>query len=284
MRRRVLTVILIGIGCVVGLTYLVTTLTNGDDNTASIHDALIMNETAYTAGLAQPFVLFQQPAAPKVVFLTAKSRGVVPDYVMERFKKFTVGYSIEFFDDQRCRHSLYPFGPKVVAKFDGLRGAHKADLWRYCMMFLHGGVYCDIKTVLTRQISEISPRMHHNYTVISISMNGESMYNGFLSMVPRNPIMMECINHILDTPLPVRNYLVFCKFMYVLLEKYLGKVQVGTTRDWTFYQETKTTKCARRDWYGHCQLEWRDANNKMMSIVRDPDYPWEKNVAKWQNK
>ena len=77
-----------------------------------------------------------QPSRPPVLFLTYRSRAEVPDYVWERFAKYTKGYTIEFFDDTRCRLSLYPFGPTVMKKFDSLRGAHKADLWRYCMMYV----------------------------------------------------------------------------------------------------------------------------------------------------
>ena len=38
------------------------------------------------------------------------------------------------------------FSEEVVYTFDKLKpGAYKADLWRYCVMYITGGIYLDIK-------------------------------------------------------------------------------------------------------------------------------------------
>lgn len=234
-------------------------------------------ETSFTL---MPMIT-QQPSRPPVLFLTYRSRAEVPDYVWQRFAKYTKGYTIEFFDDTRCRLSLYPFGPTVMKKFDSLRGAHKADLWRYCMMYQHGGVYSDIKTVMTRQLSEIVPREDHNYTVLGMSRYGDQIYNGFLALVPRNPVMMESIHHVVKTPVKEakREYLVFCFALHSLLSAYLGQLRAGTVRDWTFFKETlTTTTCAagERDKYGHCKIVWKNEQGDVMAVARDRNYPWSK--------
>ena len=63
------------------------------------------------------------------------------------------------------------FNKKVLDKFNNLTGAHKADLWRYCILFLNGGIYLDIKTVLRKPLSEIFTREDTWYTVASKNQN-----------------------------------------------------------------------------------------------------------------
>ena len=51
------------------------------------------------------------------------------------------------FDDNDCREFIKThFKPEVLWAYDSLTpGAYKADLWRYCVLFIHGGIYLDIK-------------------------------------------------------------------------------------------------------------------------------------------
>ena len=55
------------------------------------------------------------------------------------------------FDDDMCRTFINKhFGKRVVLAFDSLiPGAYKADLWRYCVLYIYGGMYIDIKLQTT---------------------------------------------------------------------------------------------------------------------------------------
>ena len=59
----------------------------------------------------------------------------------------TPGFEHHLFDDEDCRDMIEKnFDPTVLVAYDKLiPGAFKADLWRYCVLYLHGGVYLDIK-------------------------------------------------------------------------------------------------------------------------------------------
>lgn len=272
----------VGVTVLVVILYFVLQLSGDDKGSQAHHRQALTLSSSYTQVAAPDPILFAQPARPPVLFLTYKSRDQVPEYVWERFRRYTEGFTIEFFDDDRSRSSLYPFGPTVLKKFDQLHGAHRADLWRYCMMYLHGGVYCDIKTVLQKQLGELVPDPYQNYTVLAwctTKRYGESIHNAFLGLVPRNPVMMESILHVLDSRYPLWEYLEFCRFLHRALTVYLGPLKKGTIRDWTFYEEVMTSgKCdkAQRDRYGFCPLEWRDESDHVVALSRDPLYPWAK--------
>ena len=59
-------------------------------------------------------------------------------------------WEYHFFDNNACRDFIKEHFPKkVLDAYDNLiPGAYKADLWRYCVLYIHGGLYVDNKCVL----------------------------------------------------------------------------------------------------------------------------------------
>ena len=60
------------------------------------------------------------------------------------------GWDYRFYSDKDARLFLQThFPPEVLEAFDALiPGAFKADLFRYCVLFICGGVYADIDMLL----------------------------------------------------------------------------------------------------------------------------------------
>ena len=65
-----------------------------------------------------------------------------------------------FFDDLASRNFIKDNFPKeVVNAYDQIvPGASKADLWRYCVLYIQGGVYCDIKQELITPLNKVLPK------------------------------------------------------------------------------------------------------------------------------
>ena len=61
--------------------------------------------------------------------------------------KRTPGFEHRLFDDDDCRNFIADnFPSDVLIAYDSIvPGAFKADMWRYCVLFINGGVYMDIK-------------------------------------------------------------------------------------------------------------------------------------------
>jgi len=74
------------------------------------------------------------------------------------FIRLNPDYSFEFFDDQRMQAYMeqeFP-GRKILEVFNRIRiPASKADIWRYCILFKQGGVYCDIDSALGLPLREL---------------------------------------------------------------------------------------------------------------------------------
>ena len=79
-------------------------------------------------------------------------------------------------------------------------GAYKSDLFRYCYLWVNGGVYADIDTLCLGSLDDfLIPGAE---LVVPIDLNlgaNEGTHNlacGFIAAVPRHPAMMRCIQKI----------------------------------------------------------------------------------------
>lgn len=68
--------------------------------------------------------------------------------MVESFKQS--GWEYKFYTDDMAANFLAThFPPEVLEAYDMLRpGAFKADLFRYCVLLIHGGVYADVDIML----------------------------------------------------------------------------------------------------------------------------------------
>ena len=66
---------------------------------------------------------------------------------VESLKENNPEFKHYLFDDNMCRDFIEKnFDESILYTFDKLKpGAYKADLFRYCVLYLNGGVYLDIK-------------------------------------------------------------------------------------------------------------------------------------------
>jgi len=80
---------------------------------------------------------------PKTIFIT--HGAPLPSYILPKWKRLNPTYTIECYDDQRCRTFLKTsFGPKFVHIFNSIpHGPIRADFWRVCILYTYGGYYVD---------------------------------------------------------------------------------------------------------------------------------------------
>lgn len=100
------------------------------------------------------------PSIPGVLYQTSESGllGKTHYHEVQRFRDLNPGIRFEFFDrsrrDQymRCHWQGHP----LLAIYERtLFGPMKADLFRYCILWQRGGMYCDIKSRFLAPIDQI---------------------------------------------------------------------------------------------------------------------------------
>lgn len=104
-------------------------------------------------------------------------------------------FSFQLFDDKDCRNFIRDhFDNDVLLAFDKIiPGAYKADLWRYCVLFINGGIYLDCKYFCINNF-KLSQLLSREYLVMDLVP--PALFNAFMVCKPKNPILLECIQRI----------------------------------------------------------------------------------------
>lgn len=135
--------------------------------------------------------------------------------IMKTYVDNTIATNREFnffiYNVDDCRNFIgEKFDTDVLNAFDSLVPmAYKADLWRYCILYINGGIYLDIKFAPVNGFKFIHLMDKERFPLERVSDywdNGTfGMYNGFLIAKPGNQILLDCINDIV-TNVKEHNY------------------------------------------------------------------------------
>ena len=73
-----------------------------------------------------------------------------------RQRLFSSDTRLVFHNDSTARAFVFEHCPVAAAAYDCLRPAsYKADLWRYCVLYTHGGIYLDVEDLLLVPFSSL---------------------------------------------------------------------------------------------------------------------------------
>ena len=243
---------------------------------------------------------------PKKIYLTYFAKDKIPNKVWRNLKLYGKGYEINFFSDNDCVDYLkINFGRKFSNKFKKLKhGAHKADFFRYCILYKEGGIYFDIDLEPKVNFSEIFDHESEKlfYTVITgkailkknknkkISkikkifrrLKNKSDFEIFQALIatyPNNPIFKKLIKDFWIMNSPHKNHnITTIKFYYRLQDMIKEKLNEGIffTKDKIkvilFSEQNKKFQNERPDKYGRfCKIYYK---KKHLFNSRYNDYPW----------
>ena len=113
------------------------------------------------------------------IHITTKDVKKTPKHIFDRLKKYAKNYEYKIYNDQDCINYLKKhYNNEYVKKFKSFKnGCHKADLFRYAILYKEGGIYLDIKTFLIKPLNEIFQKRDINYSVLSI--NKDTIYQEY---------------------------------------------------------------------------------------------------------
>ena len=135
---------------------------------------------------------------PKKIYQTWKTKNVTPDMQenIGKIKKLNPEYTYTLYDDNDCRaFILAHFGIEYANAFDSIKiGAFKADFWRYCKLYIDGGVYIDMDMTPEVPFNEIiSPKDKFVSVVDRTAYNRPGIYQAFIAAVPKHPILLASL-------------------------------------------------------------------------------------------
>jgi len=139
----------------------------------------------------------KQQKIPNFIFQT-NEYSEIPKNMKKSMKSWinkNPSYVHVYFTGPECGKFIKEKMPERVSKaYDSLvPGAYKSDLWRYCVLFIYGGVYIDSSNIDVIGLDEI---IHSSDSFVTAIDGGQqaSIYNAFMASTPQNPILKEVIN------------------------------------------------------------------------------------------
>ena len=147
-----------------------------------------------------PIILYEQKI-PKIIIQTAKDDGyksLLHYNAHQTFLELNPDYEYRFFDNTDCREFIKNnFSVNVLDAFDILYpGAYKADLFRYCYIYINGGCYFDNKYILRMPLRNLIKTDSDN--VYCKDRGDDLMFNSVIISVKNAIELKNCIDNIVN--------------------------------------------------------------------------------------
>jgi mannosyltransferase OCH1-like enzyme len=138
---------------------------------------------------------------PKNTFTCWHTKDLPPKMLenYNKMKEENPEFNHYLFDEDDCRKFISEnFDETILNAYNSLIPcAYKSDLWRYCVLYKYGGIYFDIKyrTVNGFKLLALTEK---EYFVRDAPTSFNGVYNALIVTLPRNEIMLNCINKIVS--------------------------------------------------------------------------------------
>jgi glycosyl transferase-like sugar-binding protein len=133
---------------------------------------------------------------PRTIWQTFRTRRVPAGLfgATRSWLELNPEYEYRFYDDDGCRTLIKEhFGEQTLACFESLtNGAFRADFWRYCALYVHGGVYADADMLCTRPLRKLI-RENDDF-IVPCGNNRRFLFSAFICSVPRHPFLKNVID------------------------------------------------------------------------------------------
>lgn len=231
---------------------------------------------------------------PKVVMQTHYDLASIPEKVAAQFDEYGSGFERILFDDAAAKAFILGYFSTDTAEcFEAFPvGAHKADFFRYCYLYVMGGVYLDIKTQLVRPLQEIYDALQQQGSSMATCLTHSPLlkhtwlspciYQGVIFARPRHPIFLECLEFMKAYSWRGKlDYMTFChNFTKRLYERGIVGPGVHPKQGWTLWSEKiyiALQGCdGKRSKNGLCSSIVDEDTQERLFVTRFADFPWGK--------
>lgn len=92
------------------------------------------------------------------------------------------------------------FGDRVHSAYRRLiPGAYRANLWRYCVLYVFGGIGVDLDCICVSSVDNfLEDDTELLITVDRPIIAPHMLYSSFIAVVPNHPVMLDCVNRIVS--------------------------------------------------------------------------------------
>lgn len=132
---------------------------------------------------------------PKVIYQTWKTKQLHPNVekIRNDIQQLNPEYSMILYDDTDMDIFIKTnFSSKIYNCYLQLAvGASKADFWRYCVLYLNGGVYLDIHSNIVKPLDKLI--REDDQCIITREKNPRIFNNWIMIFEKNHPILLNAI-------------------------------------------------------------------------------------------
>jgi hypothetical protein len=222
---------------------------------------------------------------PKLISQT--SNRIIPNKVADQFNKFAKGYKRIVYNDLEAREFLrLNYNSTLLRRYDSIsKGPHRADLFRYAVLYLNGGLYLDIKTEILMPVDytlSVGKKNNTIYTVLS-KVNG-TIYQGIIGAPRFQPIFLQLLEYMITANISsFEDYDINTRYFYDAIRSNLNLriLTEGENRSknngtsFFLFREVDhdVKKCYDgKDRYGGCHFV--ELFSEFVFKTRYAEYPW----------
>lgn len=137
---------------------------------------------------------------PKIIFQTNKTNqfdNVLALNSIYSFQEFNPNFEYRFFDNASCRAFIKEyFDLNYLTHYDLIYpGAFKADYFRYCFLYIHGGFYFDCKNILLKSLETII--QESDELILCQDHHATGLYNAVMMSSPKQKIFKDILDKII---------------------------------------------------------------------------------------
>jgi mannosyltransferase OCH1-like enzyme len=143
---------------------------------------------------------YNRQIIPKIIFQTIGNKNIENIQLHNSILSYielNPDYEYKLFDDNEMRIFIKNnFDERILIAFDMLiAGAFKADLFRYCYLYIKGGCYFDCKSILRTPLKNIIST--HDYLILCKDI-GSGYYNAVMLSIKNNDLLLKTIDKCVD--------------------------------------------------------------------------------------
>lgn len=145
---------------------------------------------------------------PKIMYKTGKeNKNNLSPYLKKLFINFlneNKDFKLKYYDDNECKEFIARYFEKdVIEAYNKLKpGAYKADLFRYCILYINGGVYGDLSQIYHKPLIKFIDFDKDELYVIEDTIHNPYYETGiqisFIAAKPKLEIFKNAINGIIE--------------------------------------------------------------------------------------
>jgi hypothetical protein len=142
---------------------------------------------------------------PRNIFQTWERKNVSSDFktLIQTWIDNNPNYAYFLYDENERKEFIKKYFDKTIYNVYCriLPGAFKADLWRYCILYIYGGIFVDIDTICMNSVDSFLNEDIEFMTLVDLNnspyLGTYNLANGFIASVPKHPILLDCIYRII---------------------------------------------------------------------------------------